>query len=135
MDCCGHCRVAVLFSGGLDSAVIALLLDKCLPVGESIDLINVAFPTHGEIAPQKSKKRTKNIQHQKLRKVNVSREELEACRASHIRPLLRPHNTVLDDSIGCALWFAGRGQGLVSGQPYVSPARVSIGRLRHVGVY
>lgn len=40
---CNHSRIAVLFSGGLDSAVIALLLDLCLPESESIDLLNVAF--------------------------------------------------------------------------------------------
>lgn len=40
---CHHPRIAVLFSGGLDSAVLALLLDACLPKGESIDLLNVAF--------------------------------------------------------------------------------------------
>lgn len=40
---CNHSRFAVLFSGGLDSAVIALFLTKCLPVGEPIDLLNVSF--------------------------------------------------------------------------------------------
>lgn len=42
---CHHPRIAVLFSGGLDSAMLALLLDLCLPKEESIDLLNVAFPT------------------------------------------------------------------------------------------
>ncbi|KAK8753792.1 hypothetical protein OTU49_001603 [Cherax quadricarinatus] len=41
---CVHTKVAVLFSGGLDSAMIALLLDSCLPESESVDLLNVAFP-------------------------------------------------------------------------------------------
>ena len=41
---CDHSPVAVLFSGGLDSAVLALLLDRCLPKYKSIDLVNVAFP-------------------------------------------------------------------------------------------
>lgn len=41
---CHHPRIAVLFSGGLDSAMLALLLDSCLPKEESIDLLNVAFP-------------------------------------------------------------------------------------------
>ncbi len=27
--------------------------------------------------------------------------------------MLYPHHTVLDDSIGCALWFASRGKGLI----------------------
>ncbi len=32
--------------------------------------------------------------------VNVRREELQAVRAQHVRHLLHPLNTVLDDSIG-----------------------------------
>jgi asparagine synthetase B (glutamine-hydrolysing) len=35
--------VAVLFSGGVDSTVLALLLHRVLPPQYSIDLINVAF--------------------------------------------------------------------------------------------
>jgi asparagine synthetase B (glutamine-hydrolysing) len=33
----------MLFSGGVDSAVLAALADRCLPPHEPIDLINVAF--------------------------------------------------------------------------------------------
>lgn len=36
-------RVAILFSGGIDSAVIAALADRVVPPDEPIDLINVAF--------------------------------------------------------------------------------------------
>lgn len=36
-------RVAVLFSGGLDCAVVAAILDRVLPRDEAIDLITVAF--------------------------------------------------------------------------------------------
>lgn len=47
-------------------------------------------------------------------------------RNSTIRHLVHPLCTVLDDSIGCALWFASRGRGLLypSMQPYQSNARV-----------
>lgn len=47
-------------------------------------------------------------------------------RNSTIRHLVHPLCTVLDDSIGCALWFASRGCGLLypSMQPYQSNARV-----------
>ncbi len=43
--------------------------------------------------------------------------------------LVYPLNTVLDDSIGCAVWFAARGQGHVQNEggelrPYNSTARV-----------
>ncbi len=41
---CSHTKVAILFSGGLDSSVLAALTDRVWPENESIDLLNVAFP-------------------------------------------------------------------------------------------
>lgn len=40
---CDHVKIGVLFSGGLDSAILALIADKYAPQNEDIDLINVAF--------------------------------------------------------------------------------------------
>lgn len=54
-DKCSHSRIAVLFSGGLDSAMIALLLDSCLPSSESVDLLNVAFEQRTPQRPDKKK--------------------------------------------------------------------------------
>ena len=58
-------------------------------------------------------------------------EELIETRASKIASLIDPASTVLDDSIGCAQWFAARGEGTVTNQldeeiSYTSPARVII---------
>jgi asparagine synthetase B (glutamine-hydrolysing) len=39
----GEARIAVLFSGGIDSTLIARLLDMTLPKEEQIDLVNLAF--------------------------------------------------------------------------------------------
>ena len=56
-----------------------------------------------------------------------------------ISRLVYPLCTVLDDSIGCAMWFAARGEGLLysdkscSAQLYRSHARVS-GDLRYKGL-
>ncbi|KJA26137.1 hypothetical protein HYPSUDRAFT_37019 [Hypholoma sublateritium FD-334 SS-4] len=39
----GKARLAVLFSGGIDSSIITFLANKHVPLGEPIDLLNVAF--------------------------------------------------------------------------------------------
>lgn len=40
---CNHPKVAILFSGGLDSAVLAAMSNNFVPLSEPIDLLNVAF--------------------------------------------------------------------------------------------
>jgi asparagine synthetase B (glutamine-hydrolysing) len=40
---CEHPKLAILFSGGIDSSVLAALADRVLPANEPIDLLNVAF--------------------------------------------------------------------------------------------
>jgi asparagine synthetase B (glutamine-hydrolysing) len=40
---CEHAKLAILFSGGIDSTVLAVLADRILPINEPIDLLNVAF--------------------------------------------------------------------------------------------
>lgn len=42
---CQHSKLAVMFSGGLDSTVLAALADRIWPAEEAIDLLNVAFPS------------------------------------------------------------------------------------------
>ncbi|KAI5853015.1 asparagine synthase-domain-containing protein [Morchella snyderi] len=39
----GYVRLAILFSGGLDCTVLARIVHECLPPGEPVDLLNVAF--------------------------------------------------------------------------------------------
>ena len=38
-----HVKLGILFSGGLDSTVIACIADKFVPKTDAIDLLNVAF--------------------------------------------------------------------------------------------
>ncbi|NXG54331.1 ASND1 protein, partial [Hemiprocne comata] len=183
-------HVAVLFSGGIDSMVIAALADQHVPLGEPIDLLNVAFMmkehtkqkgttkkhTDQEVqldllCPQESCKdldakagahlsrfdvpdritgraglkeleainpsRTWNFV-----EINVTLEELKKMRQQCINHLVYPLDTVLDDSIGCAIWFASRGEGVISNQgelkPYKSPAKVvltGIGADEQLGGY
>jgi hypothetical protein len=45
-----------------------------------------------------------------LIEVNVTKEDIDAIQPT-LRQLIYPQNTVLDQSIATALWFAARGQG------------------------
>ena len=59
--------------------------------------------------------------------INVTQTELMLQRRDRIHRLIYPLRTVLDDSIGCAVWFAARGAGLAgnrSRQKMCSKARV-----------
>ncbi|KAJ3883112.1 asparagine synthase-domain-containing protein [Lentinula edodes] len=63
----GQSRVAVLFSGGIDSTILTLLADRHVPRDEPIDLLNVAFENprkikvqqKGNINPNKKKSKPK----------------------------------------------------------------------------
>ena len=76
---CTHSKVAILFSGGLDSSVLAALTDRVWPENESIDLLNVAFPLRTENNPTANKfdvpDRLTGLQALKeLQKLNPSRK-------------------------------------------------------------
>lgn len=157
---CAHSKTAVLFSGGLDSTVLALLCHEFVPESEPIDLFNVAFEKISRPQNVKQKNKfdsTSSVEEPKpsesnfkvpdrisglnsfeeLEKlcpgrkwnfveINVSREELNKFRKTRISDLIYPLDTILDDSLGCALWFAASGRGLLDGESYCSPARVLI---------
>ena len=42
-EACEHPKLAILFSGGIDSSVLTALADRILPLNEPVDLLNVAF--------------------------------------------------------------------------------------------
>jgi asparagine synthetase B (glutamine-hydrolysing) len=124
--------VAVLFSGGVDSAVLAALCHAELPLDEPIDLINVSFA--GERAPDRAAAAATLLELQsvapcerqwRLVLVDVSEADVSAWQA-HILRLCEPHGSVMDMTIGIALWFGARGVGRLhgSGAPYCSQARV-----------
>ncbi|KAM6131937.1 asparagine synthetase domain-containing protein 1 isoform 2-T2 [Phoenicopterus ruber ruber] len=169
-------HVAVLFSGGVDSMVIAALADKHVPLEEPIDLLNVAFMVKEQAKQKGTAKKHTNWEAQldllcpqesgkdldartgarlscfdvpdritgragvkeleainpsrtwNFVEINVTLEELKKMRQQCINHLIYPLDTVLDDSIGCAIWFASRGEGFISNQgelkPYKSPAKV-----------
>ncbi|KAJ8925876.1 hypothetical protein NQ315_009728 [Exocentrus adspersus] len=116
---CRHSLTGVLFSGGVDCAILALIADKFTDKDRPIDLINVAFD---ESNSYKTPDRVTGLQTlEELRtlrpertwnflEINVSRDELNEERSKRIADLIYPLQTVLDDSLGCALWFASRAQ-------------------------
>lgn len=124
--------VAVLFSGGVDSAVLAALCHAELPIDEPIDLINVSFA--GERAPDRAAAMATLLELQsiaprerqwRLVLVDVDESDVSAWQA-HILRLCEPHGSVMDMTIGIALWFGARGIGRLhdTGERYCSQARV-----------
>lgn len=120
-------RFAVLFSGGIDSLFIAAMLHLCMPDGETLDLINVAFGANSmaidecpdrrnAIAGLKELVRLSDAKAQPQRDfrlicVDVSPEEADLALEDHVRHLLHPCDQPMDASIGTALWMAARGRG------------------------
>nr|XP_025035648.1 asparagine synthetase domain-containing protein 1 isoform X2 [Pelodiscus sinensis] len=162
-------HIAVLFSGGIDSMLIAALADRHIPLEEPIDLLNVAFMIKEQTKQSNQKKNLELHSCQECFKkldttpvdnltcfnvpdritgraglkeletinpsrtwnfveINVTLEELKRMRQQHISYLVYPLDTVLDDSIGCAVWFASRGEGFITTQgdlkPYKSSAKI-----------
>ncbi|XP_069471734.1 asparagine synthetase domain-containing protein 1-like isoform X1 [Ambystoma mexicanum] len=152
-------NVAILFSGGIDSMVLAALSDRHVPLEEPIDLLNVAFMmkklngpkgSTSKLNKQKKKQATETCHEDgpingsevndlcafnvpdritgraglkelealnpsriwNFVEINVTAEELKEMREQRISHLVLPLCTVLDDSIGCAVWFASRGIGM-----------------------
>lgn len=153
-------KVAVLFSGGLDCTLLARVSHDILPKNESIDLLNVAFENPRVAAAAAGKEGatlsvyescpdriTGRAAFAELQRVCPERNwrfvaidipytETVAHR-DMVKRLMRPHNTEMDLSIACALYFASRARGMAvnsqdsSSEPtqYTSPARVLLSGL------
>lgn len=155
-------KIAVLFSGGLDCTVLARLAHDILPTNEPIDLLNVAFENPRVAAAQAKSKSTATEDsiyescpdrvtgragYAELQRVcpgrcwrfvavDVPYSEFLSHRDEVIQ-LIKPHNTEMDLSIACALYFAARGQGNVpqdqhshpATMAYTTPARVLLSGL------
>ncbi|OJD16928.1 hypothetical protein AJ78_02965 [Emergomyces pasteurianus Ep9510] len=156
-------KVGVLFSGGLDCTILARLAHDILPIDEPIDLLNVAFENPrvaAAAATQASKstfalmspyeacpdRMTGRSSHAELQNIcpgrpwrfvaiNIPYTETLNHREK-IRRLMWPHNTEMDLSIACALYFASRGEGEITSDtdhhtriPYTTTARVLLSGL------
>ena len=157
--------VGVLFSGGIDCTVIALLTDMFVSKYQSIDLLNVAFQQKKHMCasdeifnvPDRQTGIQSYLELKKLCpnrkwnfiKVDTKIEDLQNERKTHITDLTYPKTTVLDDSIACAIWFASRGAGLIhensTDDTYTSTAKILLcgmgadeqlgGYSRHRGIF
>ncbi|EGC34264.1 hypothetical protein DICPUDRAFT_55929 [Dictyostelium purpureum] len=119
-------RLGILFSGGLDSMVLAAMSDKHIPLEEPIHLINVAFGEDNSSADEfdrvpdrkaaiqglKELQIVSPTRQWKLIKVNVTTQEMEWAK-KHVYQLSYPAITIMDMTICLALWFAGRGEGII----------------------
>ncbi|GFY88728.1 asparagine synthase family protein [Actinidia rufa] len=114
----GHAPVAVLFSGGLDSMILAALLDDCLDPKYEIDLLNVSFDK--ESAPDrisawagvKELKRVSPLRRWKLVEIDADLSKL-TLETKHVTSLISPAKTYMDLNIGLALWLAASGDGWI----------------------
>ncbi|XP_016451119.1 uncharacterized protein LOC107775846 [Nicotiana tabacum] len=110
--------VAVLFSGGIDSMILAALLDKCMDAKYEIDLLNVSFD--GPCAPDRISARAGLKELQKIapsrrwKLVEIDADLLKlTSETKHVMSLINPSSTYMDLNIGIALWLAASGDGLL----------------------
>ncbi|KAF5272546.1 hypothetical protein FQA39_LY07870 [Lamprigera yunnana] len=124
---CDHSAVGVLFSGGVDCSILTLLMDEFVSKKQSVDLINVSFR---DGAPDRETglqtleelKILRPDRNWNFVELNVTEGELKIERENFIADLIYPLNTILDESLGCALWFAARAEK----NNYTSPCRILI---------
>ena len=109
-------RVMVLFSGGVDSTLVAALLDCVLPKDEPIDLCSICFANGqspdrlGALDALQELQKKSPEREWRFIEIDSSYEELTEI-SDRILGLLHPADTVMDFNIGGALWLAARGIG------------------------
>lgn len=133
----GHLHVPVLFSGGVDSLMVALAAGDLLfqffekkgftKFEGIIRLFTVAFGENEKECSETTDRAQSIIAFKHLRErslekygtnpyklifIDVNKQELVECRRKVIADAIYPSKTVLDDSLGCVLWFATRMKGI-----------------------
>ena len=136
--------VAIMYSGGLDSAILATLAAEATSSSSaaalgSLDLINICFADGKSPDRIAALEGIKELQHLhperewRIIEVNSSLDDVDAMREELLQ-LLNPADTYMDLNIGAALSIAARGTGVLKRyhqgsfeevcQSYTSAARV-----------
>lgn len=115
----GHSNISILFSGGIDCALLARLADMTLPPSVTLQLVNVAFqnPRVGEEyetpdrilgrSTYEELKRLSQFDRLSFCEINVPYEDTLLHRDT-VMSLMYPSTSVMDLSIAVAFFFASR---------------------------
>lgn len=118
-------KYGLLFSGGIDSMVLARLLDEEMPLDMPLPLINVAFGDDAtalsecpdRITAQKGVVELRQLSKSKrafhLVCIDVNSQQARDTLQNVVRPLVLPCAQPMDATIGTALWMAAQGRGQV----------------------
>lgn len=141
-------RVAVMYSGGVDCAVLARLLHEVLEPEDSIDLLNVSFENPRSIANARkldatfdkiydTPDRLTGIQGYlelcevcptrtwRFVEINIPYEEAQAAKED-VLDMMFPNDSIMDFSIALAFYFCARGRGQLLGQDGVYETKAKV---------
>ncbi|ETW00624.1 hypothetical protein H310_07195 [Aphanomyces invadans] len=112
-------RVGVLFSGGLDSVVLAALTHFHLPREDPVDLLSICFDKDHSSPDRKAAISSwMELIHLfptrtwRFIAIDVPRDQVDV-HQPHILQLMQPCKTHMDFNIGTAFWFLARGHGTI----------------------
>jgi asparagine synthetase B (glutamine-hydrolysing) len=108
-----HSAIRLLFSGGIDCVILAILLHRNLPENFAIVLRNVAF---GDVCEESHDRIASRVALSELEKLCPTRHWIAEFRDISLKKveevfeicntIVFPQNTIMDLTIGCVLYFA-----------------------------